>query len=360
MGLFSRRKKNADTPDVEAEVPAEATSPDTVPAAAGSETQAEDPTPPDVPATMSISVSSYQGLGAQSPPVSAPLPEAAAPESAASAPRVSGLPDARIAPPPVETVAGLRDNVVLRDALAAVSRPPQAEEIINVARQLMQGHLFLRVKGDARALLAEGKPVPLGVASLNDKQYVLAYSSGAALRASVAADNESNTSAMGQPVLSVLRYVLDGPYEGLILDNSSAPARAVLPRDLLQKMLEQGDDSFELKTLLAAERTDATAPEVAEVLTRTKLWVAVNRSPEGRFGVAEARTTDGARLIELYSHPLEVSSMRRSDQPAPMTAAQVAAALRADDQLAGVIVDPAGPWIRLSRAELAPLIALAL
>ena len=41
-----------------------------------------------------------------------------------------------------------------------------------------------------------------------------------------------------------------------------------------------------------------------------------------------------------------------------MTAPQLAAALRADAELGGVIVDPGGPWIRLSRADLAPLLAL--
>jgi hypothetical protein len=132
----------------------------------------------------------------------------------------------------------------------------------------------------------------------------------------------------------------------------------VLPRELLEKLVDQSDPSLAVKTLLAGERTDGTAPAVAEALTRVKFWVAVNRSQEGRFGVAEARTQDGARLIELYSHPLEVASQRRGDQAAPMTGAQLASALRADEAIAGAIVDPGGPWIRLSRADFAPLLAL--
>ena len=47
-----------------------------------------------------------------------------------------------------------------------------------------------------------------------------------------------------------------------------------------------------------------------------------------------------------------------SSGSAPMTAAQLAKALRADQGIGGVIVDPGGPWIRLSRADLAPLLAL--
>ena len=305
----------------------------------------------DAAASVGISVSAYRGMGAQAQgEAHAPVEE---PERAAS------VSPAAEAPPGTETIPGLRDNVVLRDALAALPPSPSAPDLLGVARQLLQGHLFLRVKGDARALLAEGKDLPLGVAEVAGKQFVLAYSSGTALRASIRADRETDTSAMGQPVLAVVRYVLAGPYDGLILDNSSAPARAVLPRELLEKLIAQADPSLEIKTLLAGDRTVETASALAQALTRAKFWVAVNRSTEGRFGVAEARTTDGARLIELYSHPLEVASLRRGDQAAPMTAAQLAAALRRDGALGGVIVDPGGPWIRLTRADLAPVLALA-
>lgn len=349
MALFSKRKKtdHAES-DSEQRPPADAAQAEAPPAEEPADTAG------DAAASVGISVSSYRGLGAQTVPdagAGAPAPADAQP------PRP---PAARAeAPPATETIPGLRDNVVLREALAALPASASTPDILEVARQLLQGHLFLRVKGDARTLLSEGKDLPLGVVTINGKDFVLAYSSGTALRQSLKADGETDTSAMGQPVLTVLRHVLTGPYAGLVLDHASAPARAVLPRELLEKLVEQGDDTLELKTLLSGKRTDATASDVAAVLTRVKFWVAVNKSAEGRFGVAEARTDDGARLIELYSHPLEVASRRRGDQAAPMTAAQLAGALRADDGLGGVIIDPGGPWIRLSRADLAPILALS-
>ena len=340
MALFSRRKK-ADDGDADAGAAEPVTPPE--PAAAPSDAGT------DAAASVGISVSSYQGLGAAEAP--------AAPVDRPRVPRAA--PRAAEAPVATETIPGLRDNVVLREALAALPAAPESTDLIEIARQLMQGHLFLRVKGDARSLLAEGKDLPLGVAEVKGKQFVLAYSSGAALRESIRADRDADTSAMGQPVMAVLRYALAGTYDGLIIDNASAPARAVLPRELLEKLVDQADPSLELKTLLSGERTDATAAAVADALTRVTFWVAVNRSPEGRFGVAEARTEDGARLIEVYSHPLEVASLRRGDQAAPMTAAQLAAALNTDEGLGGVLVDSGGPWIRLSRNDLAPLLALA-
>lgn len=343
MALFSRRKKSD---DLAAEVvPAEPVAPAVDTADAQT----------DAAASVGISVSSYQGLGGNSRPAT---PVAVPAETNRVAPAVRA-PRAAEAPAATETIPGLRDNVVLREALAALPPQPESADLLEVARQLMQGHLFLRVKGDARALLAEGKDLPLGVAEVKGQQFVLAYSSGTALRQSIQVDRDTDTSAMGQPVLAVLRYALTGTYAGLIIDNSSAPARAVLPRELLEKLLDQADPSLEVKTLLSGERTPATAAAVGEALTRVKFWVAVNRSPEGRFGVAEARTDAGDRLIELYSHPLEVAALQRGDQAAPMTAAQLAGALRNDEGLAGVIIDSLGPWIRLSRADLAPVLSLA-
>lgn len=372
MALFSRRKKTDDavpqsdevSPSGEVlevgEVPqvgetVESGEVRTSPDGAAAD---ESPTAETGAASVNISVSSYQGLGAQAAPPAPPAP-AAPPAEPVAQPPAPAPPRPAEAPAPTETIPGLRDNVLLRDALAALPAQPESTDLLEVARQMMQGHLFLRVKGDARALLAEGKDLPLGVAKVGDAQYVLAFSSGAALRKSLEADRDTDTSAMGQPVLAVLRHTLAGPYTGLIIDNSSAPARAVLPRELIEKLVEQADPSLELKTLLAGERTAETGSRVSDALTRVKFWVAVNTSAEGRMGVAEARGTDGSRLIELYSHPLEVATLRRGDQAAPMTAAQLGAALRADEALDGAIVDAHGPWIRLSRDDLAPVIALA-
>ncbi len=181
--------------------------------------------------------------------------------------------------------------MLVREALARLPESPSPQDVLDVARQLLQGHLFLRVKGDARTLLSEGKQVPLAMATVGDRNFALAYSSGAALQASVRADGDTDTSAMGQPVLTVLRHVLAGPYEGLILDHASAPARAVFPRALLEKLLEKFDESLTLKTLLAEERTPATAAAVGEALARVPLWVAVGKGEGDRPGIAEGRGT---------------------------------------------------------------------
>lgn len=313
---------------------------------------------------VGISMSSFGGLGAPSvvrdqafaPPADGPTPPAA---DAPASPTPLSRPAAE-APPAQETIPGLSDNVLLRDALAALTDDPQPLALMNVARQLLQGQVFLRVKGDARALLAEDKEIPLAVATREGAQFVLVYSSGSALQAAVRSDGDVDTSAMAQSVILVMRHALGGPYEGVIIDHASGPATAVLPNALLQRALDDIDENVVVKSLLAGERTAATPGEVALALTEAQLWIAVNRASEqDAWGVAESRTADGDRHLEVFSHPLEVVALGRGDQPMPFTPAQLGSALAGDEGLNGVIVDPAGPWIRLSRADLAPVAALA-
>jgi hypothetical protein len=389
MALFSRRpKKPAEqsTPSPEPS-PADAATGDATPApeapaaseqvhgaeSAGPERKraavdGADAAPPaadgeaDAAASVSISVSSFGGLGvtpaATQPPAPQDPAESDQPMPSGPRPRLGTREWMRTAPEQTETVPGLRDNVLLRAALGRVGDAPASQALLDVTRQLLQGHVFLRVKGDARTLLAEGKGLPLAVANAGERSFALVFSSGAALQASLKADGDTDTSAMGQPVLTVLRHVFASSYDGIIIDPASSPSRAVLPKELLQRAVDQADPNLTVKTLLAAERTPEVNGKVAEALTRVPLWVAVGTAEGGVPGLAEGRDADGARYLEVYSHPLEVAVMGRGDNAAPITGAQLSRALRGDAAITGVVVDPAGPWIRLTRDELAPVLAL--
>jgi hypothetical protein len=392
MALFSRRPKKPAEPSPS--TPAD--EPETAPVPEAARTQSDgttDASTPPIPAepsptepvaespaepspvepaadaapSVNISVSTYGGLGAaprtsaaSSAPQAQQAPDEATPQQAPAAqPRVGTREWMRTAPEPTETIPGLRDNVLLRAALGRVGDAPPSQAMLDVMRQLMQGHVFLRVKGDARTLLAEGKGLPLAVATAGERTFALVYSSGAALQASLKADGDADTSAMGQPVLTVLNHVIASAYDGIIIDPASGASRAVLPKELLKRAVEQADPQLTVKTLLAAERTDDIPAKIAQALAHVPLWVAVGSAEGGMPGLAEGRTEDGSRYLEVYSHPLEVAVMGRGDNAGPITGAQLARALRSEPQLTGIVVDPAGPWIRLSRDDLAPLLALA-
>lgn len=373
MALFSRRKKTDDAVDAEVSTPNDeaptASQEDAAPSAEGE----------SVP-TIGISVQAFRGVGAAAgPEVSLPDESAGADagsarsapiapaqvQEAAAAPRpepvARTLPLAPALPPEqTETVPGMKDNVLLRAALSELEEGATNDQLIGVLRQALQGQLYLRVNGDARTLISEGKPLSVGVMRDGDRSFMLAFSSAGAVRESVQReDDPTATSAVAQPVTGVLQQVVSGDFTGLIIDNASAPHRAVFPSEILAKALDQADVNMTVKTLLAGPREADTAAKVGEALSTTRMWVAVNdQDGNGAVGIAEAQTPDGTRYLQLFSHPLEIVALGRGDRPAPFEPAQLAKVLSGHPEMAGVLVDSAGPSIVVDRAALAPVLAL--
>lgn len=375
MALFSRRKKSVDEP--------------TAPAAPAAEAETVDEQAVETPAEpvpdVSISVQAFRGVGAEAgPEVSLPAEGASqsAPERTAparsSSPSAQGLPGEQHAaaeqpvprlplapatpPEQTHTVDGLNDNILLREALAELQEGATNEQLLGVMRQSLQGHLYLRVHGDAREQISSGKPLSVGVIRDGERSFMLAYSSGRALQQSLeGAEDAAATSAIAQPTTAVYQQVIAGGFNGIVIDNSSAPHRAVFPTELLQKAVEQGDENMAVKTALAAPRDEQSAVRVAEALAGTRCWVAVNDGSNGQpVGIAEAHATDGRRFLQVFSHPLEVVALGRKDKPLPFQPEQLAKVLGEHSGLAGVLVDIAGPSIAIERDALSAVLVLGI
>ncbi|PCE15321.1 hypothetical protein AUC47_13510 [Microbacterium sp. SZ1] len=410
MALFSRRKKSADdvvADQTEADATLSADEADgTAPqardgatvdpqnatgiasdstAATGAEGVAaapEDAPVEEAAPAVGISVQAFRGVGAQAgPEVSLPDPNAApsasTPASTAPvAPAFGGAPaqqpgDAQterrlplapaLPPEQTETVPGMKDNVLLRQALAQIEQGATNEQLLGVLRQALQAHLYIRVNGDARAQISEGKPLSVAVVRDGDRQFMLAFSSAGAVRDSVQLETDPTaTSAVAQPVTSVLQQVVAGDFAGLIVDNASAPHRVVFPTELLEKALEQADVEMTVKSLLAQPREQDTAAKLGQALATKRMWVAVNDGTgTGQPGIAEAQTADGKRFLQLFSHPLEVLALGRGDRPLPFEPEQLAKLFAGHPEMAGVILDPAGPTLLIERDALAPVLVLA-
>ena len=380
MGLFSRRKKQDDDVTPESAPAAAEAAPDTEASVDASEV-APAPAGEAAAPVVNVSVQAFRGLGSPSGPAVAPPAET--PEAGhdlidpvgdetpivpaqAQAQAPSGRPPLPLAPadPPeqTESIPGMPDNVLLREALAQLGDDASQAELLGVLRQSLQGNLFLRVSGDAGEQIKEGKPLAIAVVNDGENSFMLAFSSAAAVRDSVQQGDEdpAETSAVVQPVQAVYQNVIDGPFAGLIIDNASEPHRVVFPSEILQKALEEADPTFAVKALLAAPREADSEARVAEALTTARLWVAVSDvDGDGQYGVAEAHTADGSRYLQLFSHPLEVIALGRGDQPLPFTAEQIGGVLAQQPGLSGVLIDAAGPAIAVGREALAPVIALA-
>ncbi|MFE6735726.1 SseB family protein [Microbacterium sp. NPDC057650] len=372
MALFSRRKKTADPSTVEEDA--------AVPGAPVEDVAAPEQVEEVVP-DVAISVQAFRGVGADAgPEVSAPVDEDSstgldddAPEEPVVAPRREPtinvietekprLPLASALPPEdTHTIEGLKDNVLLREALAEIAEGASNEELLGVMRQSMQGHLYLRVYGDAGQQINDGEALSVAVIREDEKSFLLAFASGAALRAAVDAEEDpAATSAMAQPVGLIYQQVIDGGFTGIIIDNASAPHRVVFPTELLQQALDQGDPAMVIKSLVSSPREPDTAARVGEALAKKKVWVAVSDGLNGApVGIAEAHTADGKRFLQVFSHPLEVVALGRDDRPMPFEPEQLAKVLSSHSELAGVIVDSAGPSLAVERDVLGPVLVLA-
>lgn len=358
MALFSRRKKTDPTPEV-----AEA------PESAAPEAE-EAPAAPEV----NISVQAFRGVGAQAGPevaleesdaaAPAPAPVQAAAPAAPASPQPAAerpLPLAPIAPPAQNhTVPGMQDNVLLREALARLDEKPTNEQLLGVLRQALQGHLILRVHGDAQEQLKQGQALSIGILRDGDRSFLLAFSSAEALRRVLVQDSDpKDSSAVAQPVSAVLHQVIAGDFTGLILDNASAPHRAVFPTEILKKAIDEADPKLAVKGILAVPQESGVEGLVADALKTTKMWVAAGTQPTGEVGIAEMKSPDGSRFLQLFSHPLEVVALGRGERPLPFTPEQLGKVLKSQSGLSGVLVDPAGPSAVVRREALTELIALA-
>lgn len=350
MALFSRRPKNQ--PDEPAETPIDADPAvadvhDEVSAAVAAE-EADKVEAEPVP-HVSISMSTY---GKPARPASRP---AAAPASGLTLPRVPAE-----APERTEGRKGMPDNTLLMAALAGLPEQPDNAAVLNVMRQALQGTLYLRILGDAREQLNAGEPLRLAISTIGDKKFLLSYTGAAGIQAGVGADPDTNTSILGQPAQAVLKNTVDAGYDGLILDHAGPGRRIVLTSALITRTLEQADPDFTIKNLLSDTRSDATARYVVDALLTKRVYIAAGKRSDGEsLGIAEARGADGTRHLQVFSHPLEVLALRRDDQPMPITVGQLGAALAGDPALTGLLVDAAGPWIRLDREQLAPILNAA-
>lgn len=352
MALFSRRKKSEPASDPqESEAPVEVAPIEEV---------------PDAPA-VNISVQAFRGMGAEAGRAVSLETDAA--QAAPTAPAGSAAPAASDRPLPLapltppeqkHSVVGMNDNILLRDALARLPEKPTNEQLLGVLRQALQGHLILRVHGDAQAQLDASEPLQVSVVRDGERSFLLAFSSGEALRRVLAHEGEkAGTSAVGQPVTGIIHQVLSGGFTGLIVDNASAPHRAVFPAEVLKKAIDDADPKMAIKAVLAAPRESETEARLAELLTETRVWIAAGTQPNGQVGIAEAKTPDGKRYLQLFTHPLEVMALGRGERPLPFPPDQLGRVLTGEPALAGVLLDPAGPTMVVRREALGAVMALA-
>lgn len=138
----------------------------------------------------------------------------------------------------------------------------------------------------------------------------------------------------------------------------------------LQRNAMQGPQNLELLTALKAEKT-APSPDnrsrLIEVLRRSTVLIAVRELPsklqrEGPFVVEEdtyveklgSTNAQGERVGLIFSHHKQVQA-RKKGAPWMAQTCQQAAQHSLSEGQNGIVIDPAGDWVELSRAEVEQL-----
>ncbi len=255
----------------------------------------------------------------------------------------------------------MADNILLHAALARLDAEPSKVQLVDVCRQMLQGELILSVEGDAQAQISRDERLRLAVLREGEHRFLLAFSTAEAFEAMRARQPGSATSSMFvQPVTAVLAQLASGDFAGLALNSASAPHSAIVPTAAVTALLADADPALTVKSLLAGPRDAAIEAAVAEALTTTRMWVAAHKTPSGEVALAQVELPDEpGGLLQLFSHPWEVAALGRGDRALPFVPAQLAQTLNEQPMTRGVLIDPAGPSLVVSRAALSAVIALA-
>ncbi|MGK9146257.1 SseB family protein [Plantibacter flavus] len=306
---------------------------------------------------------------------SAPEPEVAA-EQAEAVPHVpisvttvssaARTPEAPISVPaaPVAPASNAEPdaNVDLAQALTALAEGGDERAMLHVLRQSIQGKLLLSTNLDGVSAedQAAGR-VPLGVhRDPEGAVYLLAFTSHSELEKTRTA--EGPVTGVVVSALWALRQAGGEGYAGIVLNPAAGKASVVVPKTLIARLFGDGQNNDLAKEALAQPRDADALEQLVAALAAHGAFVAgrAELDEEGNrksIGIAETRLGD-RRLLEVFTAPIEIAALGRGDDAYHVTAAELASALRSDEGITGIIVNPAAPWLDVDRAQLAPLLAV--
>ncbi|MFZ4894798.1 SseB family protein [Plantibacter sp. Mn2098] len=284
-----------------------------------------------------------------STPFGGPAPALAQPEAAEAAEEEQARADAP------------EENVDLGQALASLPEAEDQRGMLHVLRQSLQGKLLLstNAEGISPESQAEGR-VPLGVYRDDEGAvFLLAYTSSLDLEH---ARSEGETLyGVSVPALWALEQATSDAYAGIVLNPASEGMSAVIPKELVKRMLGDGRNNNAAKQALSQPRLVDAEERVVAALAEFGCFVAGRADVDENgvrtaVGIAESRMGD-RRLLEVFTSPLEIAALGRGDDAYPLTSEELAKALLSDEDLAGIIVNPAAPWLDLDRSQLTALLA---
>lgn len=251
--------------------------------------------------------------------------------------------------------APLVDNQSVRAAVAAFAERPAAETVVEVLRQCLQGELLLditgsSIQGDASTITAGSTIRVNEVTGPDGNRALAAFTSNDELRR--AQPPGTDVLSLGQPAAGVLEFARQQGYPWLYL-NPAGPSCVLSASDIDFALRIPRNDAVKKaipgprEGLLVALRQDGPL-HLAAASGSAEPGVIEQAQP-----VQVRTSTDpaGQPMLLAFTSGPEVSARHLDDLVVRHTTADVLRMAR-EGGYAGLVLNPAGPYAVLPRAEL--------
>jgi hypothetical protein len=263
-------------------------------------------------------------------------------------------------------------NTDVAAALARWAEEKNAHTFYDVLRRCSRGELVYDVTGsDIRVeggTMLAGSTIGFRTHAMEDgRQFLLVFTSDAEIARTHPAG--TRTSSLVQPAIEAVRFGASGSFAGVILDAGAGPASCILTADEITHALPPAPGvALELKDALAGPSLPGRRTHTLEVLARTPVvYIPVQHLAADGTPTRPGETTTpsvptasgpgGRTLSAVFTSPAEVWAWLPGAEAYPTTIAHVVRAALAQKDHDGLIVNPGGPPLIVSRAELDGLAA---
>ena len=246
------------------------------------------------------------------------------------------------------------DNVSLREAVAGFAAEPGPETYAKVLRELFQGALLMDVTGSDIRMSPDGGTMEAGstlrIVGGTGPDGKPAFFAFTRQEEAQKMHPDEQVVTMGQPSDGMLQMALDQGTMWLYID-ADGPTCAISPDHYAPTLATPYNVA--VKTALAVADSKARREAVIAALgVEGSLLLAVRSDGAGGYQLRTTVGPDGQARLLAFTSQLEMSAVDPDPFEFVSHTVDEVIANALDGSFAGLVLNPAGPWIEISTDEL--------